>query len=238
MTGIGWLDAAAVAAFGTVTVLALLRLARGRARGLDGFVDDGFHAVMGVAMTAMFWPGSGRFPAAWIAVVGLIVVWPMLVLAQAARRSVAAGDGFADDVELDGGASDGGVLDNRASGGRVSLGHTGYWLTCTLLLVVAVGAGHGSAEATGESGQVGSGVVGSGMMASMPGSVHPAEAGIGASALGSALQTVAGWPIWPLVGIGFLFYAGLILLGRRRPITERVCAAVMAAGMAVMAFAI
>jgi hypothetical protein len=76
------------------------------------------------------------------------------------------------------------------------------------------------------------------MMASMPGSIHPAEAGVGASALGSALQTVAGWPIWPLVGFGFLIYAGLILFGRRRPITERLCAAVMAAGMAVMAFVI
>ena len=224
MTGIGWLDALSVVAFGTVTGLALVRLARDRTRGLQRFLDDGFHAVMGVAMTAMFWPGSGRSAAVWVAMGGLVLVWPLLVLTLATRRS-------ADRTSGDQASGDR-VPGDRASGGPVSLGHAGYWLTCALLMVVAVGSGHGSATAAGSSGGMAT------SMTAMPGATHPAAAGIGTSALGNAFQMATAWPIWPLVGLGFAVYAGLILLSRRRPITERTCAAVMAAGMAVMALSL
>jgi hypothetical protein len=192
MTGIGWLDAAAVICFAAVTVRALVRI--GRRPGLDHFLDDAFHAVMGVAMTAMFWPGIGRSTGVWLAVIGLVVVWPLVVLTLASRGP-------------------------EGLQGRVSLAHTGYWLGCALLMVIAVGAGHEPSS-----------------MATMPGA-HPAQAGIGASGLALALQAAAGWPVWPLVGIGFLVYAGLLCLARR-PLTDRACAAVMAAGMALMAFSI
>lgn len=203
MTGIAGVDAVAVICFAAVTVLALARL--GRRPGLERFLDDAFHAVMGVAMTAMFWPGTGQSAGVWVAVIGLLLVWPLLVLTLAVRRP----------------------------DGPVSLGHTGYWIACAVLMVVVVAADHGSA---GRSGMT--------SMASMPGGAHPVEAGIGGGALGTAVQAVAGWPVWPLIGAGFLVYAGLVLLGSRqlpgprRPITERACVAVMAAGMALMAFSL
>lgn len=215
MTGIGWIDGTACAAFIAVTLLTLVRLGRARGR----FLDDAFHAVMGVTMTAMFWPGAEMSPTpVWIALIGLIVVWPLLVLALAARRSEAA-DGLV------------------SVGGRVA--HTGYWLTCALLMVVSVGAGHERKDET------------AGLMTTLAaqtppvGGHSPTSHSVGAeSGLGEALQTMAGWPIWPLVGVGFLVYAGVLLLGPqpllgpRRPITERACAAVMAAGMSLMAFSL
>jgi hypothetical protein len=200
MTGIGWLDATTAAAFATVTVLALVRLRRGP--NLDHFLDNAFHAVMGTAMTAMFWPGSGPGAGAWAALIGLTVVWPLVVLTLAARR-------------------------RDWIGGRVSPWQAAYWLACALLLVAAVGGVH---EPGGHSGA-------GFRMASMAG-VAPGGTGSGPSALGEALAAVAGWPIWPVVGVGFLAYTGLLLLRPRRPITERACAAVMATGMAVMAFMI
>jgi hypothetical protein len=200
MTGIGWLDALAAAAFGAVTILALVRIRSGR--GLHHLLDNAFHAVMGVAMTAMFWPGIGSSGGVWLAVIGLLVVWPLVVLALAAGRR----DGLT---------------------GRVPLGHTGYWLICALLMVIVVGAGHEPAGVTDRHA-----------MTAMPVGAHPAEAGLGLSGLGQAVEAVAGWPVWPLVGAGFAVYAGVLLLARRQPITERVCAAVMAAGMALMAFSL
>jgi hypothetical protein len=210
VTGNGWLDGTAVTAFAAVTVLALVRLARRPGRGLDRFLDDAFHAVMGIAMAAMFWPGTAASPArAWIGVIGLIVVWPLLVLALASGRAGPPGP------------SAGRVPTGPSTGrGPVPIGHAGYWLISALLMLVAVGAGHGRAT-----------------MAPM--AAHPPVAPAGPSALADALQAAAGWPIWPVVGVGFALYTGMLLLGpRRRPVTERVCAGVMAAGMAVMAFSV
>ena len=217
MTGIGWVDSAAFAAFVVVTGLTLVRLGRrgDRFRGVDRFLDDAFHTVMGVAMIAMFWPSAGSSPIpAWIVVLGLITVWPLLVLALAARHSPVVGPGSG----------------GNGPAGRVSLAHTGYWLTGGLLMIVAVGAGHG------RDGRM------SGLAASAPpigghGSTGH-SVGAGPGALDHALQAIAGWPIWPLVGVGLLLYAGLLLVSLRRPIIERACAAVMAAGMALMAFSL
>src|ERR1700712_276998 len=93
-TGIGWLDAPAPLLFAVVTVLSLLRLfpARGaepRHGGLPDFLDGGFHAVMGVAMVAMFWPGVGA-GRVWVALLGSAAVWLILVLAQAIRAAPAS----------------------------------------------------------------------------------------------------------------------------------------------------
>jgi hypothetical protein len=253
MTGIGWLDTVSVVAFAAVTVLALLRLARDRtpdrSQGLHRCLDDGFHAVMGVVMTAMFWPGNGH-SSAWVAVIGLVLVWPLLVFALATRRPGPPSDRTAPGDQAVTGSGQGGrgqagreQAGPGAAGpgpaGRPSLGHTGYWLACAALMLVVVGAGHGSGQAGGPGP---AGGPGHGMPATMPamigtgsGTVHPAEAGI---ALGPVFQVIAEWPIWPLVGAGFLVQAGVILLSRRRPITERACAAVMAAGMAAMALSL
>ncbi|HST86575.1 MAG TPA: DUF5134 domain-containing protein [Kineosporiaceae bacterium] len=228
MTGISWVDTAVCTAFVVVTVLTLVRLALGRS--LDRFLDDAFHSVMGLAMIAMFWPDTeGSSARVWIAVIGLIVVWPLVVLALATRRSAATSDQ---------------ISTRRSRLGHFSVGHTGYWFAGTLVMIVAVGAGHhrntdlgplpaGNSITAGHSMSAGNSMAaGNSMIAGHSG------------ALGDALQAVAGWPIWPLVALGFGIYAGLLLLGPtllpsfRRPITERICAAVMAAGMAAMAFSL
>jgi hypothetical protein len=216
MTGIAWVDIPVFTVFVAVTMLTLVRL--GRSRGLDHFLDGAFHAVMGLAMTAMFWPSAAQSPTpTWIAIIGLIVLWPILVLTLAARRSAVVS---------------GQVPAGRAALGQLSLGHAGYWLTGVLLMVVAVGAGHDRSLGTSPAAVGGHG------------SGHPVTQSVEPSMLGNTLQVVAGWPVWPLIGVGFGVYAGLLVLGPRllpgprRPITERVCAAVMAAGMAGMAFAL
>jgi hypothetical protein len=175
-------------------------------------------------MIAMFWPGAEASSIrVWIAVIGLIVIWPLLVLALATRSSAAVGDQ---------------VPAPPSRLGHGWLGHTGYWVTGALVMIVSVGAGHhrntelgpppaGNSLAAGHSM-----ITGHSMIAS-----H-------SEALGEALQAVAGWPVWPLVAVGFGMYAALLLVGPtllpgfQRPITERICAAVMAAGMAAMAFAL
>lgn len=232
MTGIDWLDTVAVTAFAAVTVIAVARLVRARLRGLDRLLGEGFHAVMGVAMTAMFWPGGG----AWIAVTGLIVVWPVLVIALARRvRDPDAGAEAGARVGRIGRGPDRGirVKSPREPGTRVGLGQIGYWAASTLVMAVGAGAaGHGKAGrgALMASMPMHSGLPSTGLAA---GGLSPAGAGGPADLLSAAMQ----WPIWPAAGLGFAVYA-VVLLASRRPITERLCAAVMAAGMALMAFAL
>jgi hypothetical protein len=199
VTGIGWLDWLAVAAFVAVTALSLARLVR---RG-DHFRHDAFHAVMGVAMTAMFWPGGEVLPiGAWVAVLGLIAVWPVVVFARAARAPRA----------------------DTAGSASASPGRAGYYLASALVMVVAFGAGQGS-MASGHPMAMGSST-------SSPGHAISRQAG--------PFAMVAGWPIWPLIGVAFLLYGAWLAVAQRRrqPTPELACTVVMAAGMAVMAFSI
>jgi hypothetical protein len=232
MTGVDPLDLAATIAFGLVTVLALLRIGRSRRRDLRSFADDGFHAVMGVAMTAMSWPGGDRTTPVWVAGLGMIVVWPMLVLGLAARRRPAdlGHRTDADHHHRTCAADHGGQAPTGPPSRRFSAAQTGYWLTSGLLMTVAVGAGHPTTAGHGSASTP------LPPMPAMTGSAHqPVEAGLGSGALGAGVQAIAGWPIWPVVGIGLLLYAGWLLLGPRCTLLERVCAVVMATGMAGMA---
>jgi Domain of unknown function (DUF5134) len=224
VTGIGWLDWLAVAAFVAVTAFSLARLVVPRRPDRpeqlnQHFHDDAFHAVMGVAMVAMFWPGGGR-PAdpAWVAVIGLTAVWPLLVFARASH-AVRVSRAF---------------RANRAAGAeqapgptRAATGRTGYYLASALVMIVAFAAGPGS-MAPGPLRSMAMGALASpGLQAAK----HPAAQG--------ALSAAAGWPIWPLVGAVFVLYgAWLAIDGRRRPTPQLACTMVMAAGMAFMAFSI
>jgi hypothetical protein len=216
VTGNGWLDWPAVAVFAAVTVLSLVRLvvpAR-LGRAVDHFHDDAFHAVMGVAMVAMFWPGGGTLPGrAWVAVIGLVAVWPVLVFARArTSRSRPA-----------------------TSEPRARTGRAGYYLASALVMIVTFGAGHGSLV----SDHPGSMAMGS---LSSPSGHAVAQHAVAQHAFAQdVLTTVAGWPIWPLAGASFLLYAAWLAIGgrrRRRPTPELACTMAMAAGMAFMAFSI
>jgi hypothetical protein len=124
VTGIGWVDWLAVVAFAAVTLLSLARPYRDGDH-VQHVHHDAFHAVMGVAMVTMFWPGGGMLPGrVWVAVVGLIIVWPVLVFASATR---------ARQPQL------------RPARRRPWSGRAGYYLASTLVMLVAFGAGHDGA---------------------------------------------------------------------------------------------
>jgi hypothetical protein len=232
MTGNGWLDGSATTVFAAVTLFSVVRLLPRRTANPGGktigecgrhgsFADAGFHAVMGLAMVTMFWPG----PAAartWIAVLGGIGLWSTLVLARAIRPVPPT-------REPEQGADR--VSQTPGPRLRESVGRAGYYLASGLVMILALGAGPMRGSPAGSSLTA---------MPSMPATEAIAmSSGDRTGLMDTIFGTLAGWPIWPAVALTFAAYAGWLAFGRhRRSPTERTCAVAMAAGMALMAAAL
>jgi hypothetical protein len=214
-TGISWLDGPATALFAIVTVLSLIRLFPVRGHdSVPDFLDAGFHAVMGVAMVAMFWPSAGS-TRVWVGLLGSATVWVMLVFAQASRSEPAPPTSPTPTPTRD----------------RWPVPRIGYYLASTAIMIIALGAGHGSL------------LGGSSRMVTMLGMgstpTLSTEIITDPSSIGTALATAAVWPIWPFVAGALLLYGGWLAFGATgHGRSERVCAVLMAAGMALMAFSI
>lgn len=226
MTGVDWLDWALFGLFAAMAAaLAALRLS---GREVLSHRATGLHVVMAAGMAAMSQPRFDPLPAeAW-----------MVVFAGAAVAAVVVC-------------------------GRHAPGHAAHHVVGSLFMVVAFAAGHG---AHGTEGGQGGPAAGShrmldpatGEVVTMAGSSHgpghsPGHGEGGRSALAGTVGDLAAWPIWPLVGAGFVAYALWLawgLCGRRYPsflpgrgttalrLPDLACGALMAAGMATMAFAL
>ena len=208
-TGIDWLDGPAAAVFVLVTLLSLFRLfpAQGHGSRLD-FLDDAFHAVMGVAMVAMFWPGAGA-ARVWLALLSGAAVWLLLVFAQASR----------------------GVPSSSRPQARWPPARIGYYLTSAVIMIIALGASHG--PLLGDAGRVSS-MIGMSSTHTLNAELITDPSPIGTALSDAASWPV--WPfvgIALLLYGGWLAFGGT---GRGR--SERVCGVLMAAGMALMAFSI
>jgi hypothetical protein len=232
-TGIGWLDGGVCLAFAALTGYFLLRLG-----SRQPAVDHAFHTAMGLTMVIMFWPGGGA-GRTWIALLGAAGLWSALVLAQARAPHPSASDSASPMATAS--------APQRTSGSTLSPSspsspsrRISYYAASGLVMLVAFGSSHSRTPA-------GTGLRLETTMAMTGGPQHETTEmaltdrhPIDASMLTTALHAAANWPLWPLVSVVFILYAGWLALAdrRRRPLAERTCTALMAVGMAITAFSI
>jgi hypothetical protein len=269
VTGIAWLDWLGVVVFALLAVLSAARIWLGW-RSISDRSDVVQHGIMAAGMAAMSWPtGHLLAPAVGVAIFAAAGCWSL----QALVRRVGPWRG----------------LDRRGVEGawwRRSDGAAHHFLAC-VVMIVAFGGGHAGYGGDGATMAAGSAAhdMDHGMDHGVDhGMAHGMDMG-SASVVGTrsvhgadhedqlpvvvadAIETAIGWPIWPVVGAGFVVYALWITMGRadravcscaragvaagdgrtgrsrlRRlviaPLLERWSAVVMAAGMGVMTFAI